>query len=63
MIKRIHIYITLLFALVLQGCNGAFDGLYDEALSDEELQDGFQSAEDATRFTMTLDARSYEHWH
>ncbi|MCI6504395.1 MAG: HmuY family protein [Prevotella sp.] len=61
--KRRYIYIAILFASVLQGCNGAFDGLYDEALSDEEQQNGFQSAEDATRFTIRLDARSYEHWH
>lgn len=61
--KYLYIYIMFALAVTLQGCDGTFDGLYDEAVNDGEQQLGVQAGNDETRFTMVLDARSYEHWH
>lgn len=63
MMKYLYIYIMFALAVTLQGCDGTFDGLYDEAVNDGEQQFGVQAGNDETRFTIVLDARSYEHWH
>lgn len=50
--------------LSLTACNGMFDGIYDEAVDDEVVTDGFQGGEESgNSFTFTLDARSYVHWY
>ena len=63
MMGTMRIFMVLFAVLLLQGCDGAFDGLYDEAVNDGEQQLGFSGREDGTRFQITLDARSYDHWY
>lgn len=51
-----------LASLVLAGCNGIFDGIYDEPVSDEVLQLGFNPAAEEGRYTLVMDARNYDEW-
>lgn len=51
-----------LASLVLAGCNGIFDGIYDEPVSDEALQLGFNPAAEEGRYTLVMDARNYDEW-
>lgn len=51
-----------LASLLLTGCSGMFDDIYDEPLRDEALQLGFNSSESDGRFTLVLDARNYDEW-
>ena len=47
---------------MLAGCNGMFDGIYDEPTSDEALQMGFNPTAQEGRYTLILDARKYDEW-
>ena len=47
---------------MLAGCNGMFDGIYDEPTSDEALQMGFNPTTQEGRYTLILDARNYDEW-
>ena len=51
-----------LASCLLTGCNGLFDGIYDEPPSDETLQLGFNQGESPNRFSIVLDARDYDEW-
>ena len=51
-----------LASLVLAGCNGIFDGIYDEPVRDEALQLGFNPAAEEGRYTLVMDARNYDEW-
>lgn len=51
-----------LASLVLAGCNGIFDGIYDEPVSDEALQLGFNPTAEEGRYTLVMDARNYDEW-
>ena len=48
--------------LVLAGCNGIFDGIYDEPVRDEALQLGFNPAAEEGRYNLVMDARNYDEW-
>ena len=47
---------------MLAGCNGMFDGIYDEPVHDEALQMGFNPTAQEGRYTLILDARKYDEW-
>ena len=47
---------------MLAGCNGMFDGIYDEPVCDEALQMGFNPTAQEGRYTLILDARKYDEW-
>lgn len=47
---------------MLAGCNGIFDGIYDEPVSDEALQLGFNPTAEEGRYTLVMDARNYDEW-
>ena len=51
-----------LASFMLAGCNGIFDGIYDEPVRDEALQMGFNPAAEEGRYTLVMDARNYDEW-
>ena len=51
-----------LASIMLAGCNGMFDGIYDEPVRDEALQMGFNPTAQEGRYTLILDARKYDEW-
>lgn len=55
--------VMAVMSLLLVACDGAFDGLYDDAMDDDQQQSGFGGDVSHNRFTIQLDARSYNHWH
>lgn len=63
--KRLYdIVVLMAMMLSLTACNGVLDGIYDDAVGDDAIKDGFSDGmEDAKRFTLTLDTRSYMHWY
>lgn len=60
---KYHSIVALCLSLVLlTGCNGMFDGIYDQPPSDASLQLGFNSSDLPNRFSILLDARDYDEW-
>lgn len=59
----VHFLTLLAAALLLNACNGMFDGLYDDAVSDDQQHQGFSGDDGNGRFQISLDARSYAHWY
>lgn len=57
-----HTLALCLASCLLTGCNGLFDGIYDEPPSDETLQLGFNQGDVPNRFSIVLDARDYDEW-
>ena len=60
-IHRNTIALCLAYVL-LAGCNGIFDGIYDEPVRDEALQLGFNPVAEEGRYTLVMDARNYDEW-
>ena len=58
----IRIIALCLASIMLAGCNGMFDGIYDEPVRDEALQMGFNPTAQEGRYTLILDARKYDEW-
>ncbi len=48
--------------MLMTGCNGIFDDIYDEPVADADLQQGFNDGDRPGRFTILLDARDYDRW-
>lgn len=64
MIKILQGFIVCLTMLAgLCSCDGMFDGIYDDAVNDDQQQNGFNGNNDQDRFTLTLDARDYGKWY
>lgn len=57
-----HATTLCLASVLLTGCSGMFDGIYDEPVSDEALQLGFNPTGQPGRFNLLLDARKYDEW-
>lgn len=57
-----HATALCLASVLLTGCSGMFDGIYDEPVRDEALQQGVNPSDEAGRFTLVLDARNYDEW-
>ena len=57
-----HIVALCLSLVLLTGCNGMFDGIYDQPPSDASLSLGFTPSDVPNRFTIVLDARNYDEW-
>ncbi len=57
-----HLLPVILASIVLTGCSGIFDGIYDSHVDDADLQLGFNDGERQGRFTILLDARDYDRW-
>lgn len=51
-----------LVSMLLAGCSGIFDGIYDSPVNDSELHPGFNDSSSPERFTILLDARDYDKW-
>ncbi len=61
--KRYPIAIVFCLAsMLVAGCDGIFDGIYDEPVADADLQLGFNDSGRPGRFTILLDARDYDRW-
>ena len=62
--KYLHnrFFALCLASCLLTGCNGMFEGIYDEPPSDEALQLGFNPGDAPNRFSIVLDARDYDEW-
>lgn len=61
---RVHSFFTIITtALCLTACDGAFDGIYDEAVNDDQQQNGFDGNDSNSRYTLKLDARDYGKWY
>lgn len=54
--------ICVSFLLLTTSCHGIFNGIYDEPEKDENIQLGFNGKPEDTRYTLMLDARSYNEW-
>ena len=46
----------------LAGCDGMFDGIYDQPPADTSLQLGFNPGDAPNSFSIVLDARDYDKW-
>lgn len=57
------LFMAIITALCLSACNGAFDGIYDEAVNDDQQQNGFNGSNSDSRYTLKLDARDYGKWY
>lgn len=51
-----------LASMLLVGCNGIFDGIYDSPVDDADIHIGFNDSQIPGRFTILLDARDYDKW-
>lgn len=61
--KRYRCAVALCLAsMLMAGCNGIFDGIYDAPVTDSELNLGFNDSEQPGRFTIMLDVRDYDKW-
>lgn len=61
--NRYYIAAALCLAsMLLSGCDGIFDGIYDRPVDDAKLQPGFNDGVRPNRFTILLDARDYDRW-
>ena len=61
--KRFCIAAALcLVSMLLAGCSGIFDGIYDSPVNDSDLHPGFKDSISPERFTILLDARDYDKW-
>ncbi len=49
-------------ALMLTGCNGILDGIYDDAPADSDFHEGFNPTSSDGRMTLYLNACSYTEW-
>lgn len=57
-----HATALCLASVLLTGCSGMFDGIYDKPMRDEALQQGFNPSDETGRYTLVLDARNYDEW-
>lgn len=57
-----HATALCLASVLMTGCSGMFDGIYDEPVSDDVLQLGFNPSDEPNRCTLLLDARNYDDW-
>lgn len=61
--KRYRCAVVLCLAsMLMAGCNGIFDGIYDAPVTDSELRLGFNDSGQPGRFTILLDVRDYDKW-
>lgn len=61
--RRYNAAAALCLASVLMvGCDGIFDGIYDRPVTDADLHLGFNDSGIPARFTILLDARDYDRW-
>lgn len=60
MMKAVFLIISL--AMILSGCEGILDNIYDEAQADTLLGEGFQKEDADGSFVLQIDATSYDHW-
>jgi len=44
-------------------CEGVFNGIYDDAPTDDTFEPGIHSGAAANHYTLMLDARDYDRWH
>lgn len=59
----VEILLAVCVAVVLlTGCSGLFDGIYDSPVPDDAIEQGFVVQEGDGRYTLFLDARDYDEW-
>src|SRR5574344_1060923 len=61
--RYLYFYVGVVLTMMLGSCDGTFDGIYDDAVDDGQQQQGFQTGGDGSRYQISLDARSYDHWY
>ncbi len=57
-----HIVALCLASVLVAGCDGIFDGIYDSPVADADLHPGFNDSGRPARFTILVDARDYDRW-
>lgn len=60
--RYLHAAALCLAYMLLAGCDGIFDGIYDTPVADADLRPGFNEGSRPGRFTILLDARDYDSW-
>lgn len=54
--------ILFCLVLILSSCEGIFDNIYDEVPTDDVFSEGFHRGSTESRWTLQLDATSYDEW-
>lgn len=60
--RRYYAAALCLASMLMAGCDGIFDGIYDRPAQDADLHPGFNDSGRPGRFTILLDARDYDRW-